>query len=391
MNGSGSPLLVCLASMSWDFMWQRHQELMSRFARAGYRVVFVEPIGIRMPGWQDRQRIVNRLKHRRAAGARGVREKMPNVWIVDPLVIPFQNVGVVHRRNADMLVRALQNAIEQVGGGTPIIWTYVPTPLALEVIARLPHRLLVYDCVDALTLNPKGVFKSYAACEQELARKADLVITTSPRLYARERPWNPHTYLITHGVEYDEFANPPPDTPAGLEPLPAPRLIFFGGIDERIDLELLDRLAAHHPEWSILLLGLVRTDVATLRRRPNVHFVGLVPHAALPGYLHHADVLLLPYRRIAFTEYIYPAKLFECLAVGKPIVATPVPALLAFDRVLTIAHSHDEFERAVDEAVREGSDPLKVAERQAVARANAWSARFEEIVQRMADARRGGA
>lgn len=364
-------------------MWQRHQEIMSRFARAGYRVVLCEPIGIRIPNWQDRHRILARLRNRRQAGTRGVREVMPNVWVVDPLIIPFQNIAFLHQRNVSSLTRQLQNAMQQVGGGTPILWTYVPTPLALDVIERIPHELLVYDCVDALTLSPKGVFQAYAASEETLSRRADAVFVSSPKLYERQRPLNRHTYLITHGVEYDLFAKPRPQIPSALAAIPAPRLVLFGGIDERIDLELLDHLAARHPEWNIVLLGLVRTDVSHLKQRPNVHFLGLVPHDELPAYLHQCDVILLPYRMIDFTQYIYPAKLFECLAVGKPTIAAPIPSLLEFSHVLSIARTPDEFERAIQDALHEENDAEQIAARRGVARANAWSSRFEEMIERM--------
>src|SRR5581483_6640508 len=171
--------IVCFSSLSWDFLWLRHQELMARFARAGNRVLFVEPIGIRMPKWEDRQRIVARVQHRREAGTRGIREVMPNVWVLDPLVNPFQQIGFVHERNVKALTAQLQNALAQLDGDKPIIWTFVPTPLARAVIARIPHKLVVYDCMDALTENPKGVFSSFAESEKMLSREADLVFVTS--------------------------------------------------------------------------------------------------------------------------------------------------------------------------------------------------------------------
>ena len=116
-------LILCFSSLSWDFLWLRHQEVMARFARAGNRVLFVEPIGIRVPKWEDRHRVVARLRNRQRAGERGVRQAMENVWLVDPLMIPFQNVGVVHQRNVAALTRQIENAIQQVGGGAPLIWT----------------------------------------------------------------------------------------------------------------------------------------------------------------------------------------------------------------------------------------------------------------------------
>ncbi len=372
-------LIVCFANLSWDFMWLRHQELMTQFARAGQRVLFIEPIGLRMPGWQDRRRIFARIRNRRRAGPRGVRQVAPNVWALDPFVNPFQEIGFVHRRNVRALTAQVQNALAVLDGGVPLVWTYIPTPLARATIANLPRRMLIYDCVDALTENPKGVFASYAAAEQNLSREADIVFVTSHALYERQRALNPYTYYVPHGVLYEKFAGPPPPLPRAWTEIPAPRLLFFGGIDERLDLKLLARLAARQPAWQILLMGVVRTDLAALQKFPNVHLLPPQPHDALPAYLHHADAFLLPYAYIPFSHYMNPVKLYECLAVGKPTIATALPAFDEARDVLYVAQTADEYERLAHVALAEKDDAAKIQARRARARANTWAKRFAEI------------
>lgn len=372
-------LIVCFSTLSWDYLWLRHQELMTRFAQAGNRVLFVEPIGIRMPGWQDRHRIVARVRNRQKAGARGIREVIKNLWVVDPLVNPFQQVGFVHKRNVDALSRQMADAMAQVGGGRPIVWTFVPTPLARAVIETLDPKLVVYDCVDALTENPKGVFSSFAESERALSRRADAVVVTSPELYERQRVLNEHTYYVPHGVEYDLFArasSPEPQTLAGIG---RPRLVFFGGIDERVDYDLLKRLATAHPDWQFLLLGIVRTDISAIEKLPNAHFLGHIAHDELPSYLHAMDVFLLPYVKNEFSRYINPAKLFECLAVGKPTIATDLPIFKDFRDVLAVAGNETEFVRMTETAVHEHRDDVLIERRRERARANTWAQRYAEI------------
>ncbi len=378
-------LVVCFANLSWDFMWLRHQELMAQFAQAGHRVLFIEPIGLRMPGWQDRQRILARIRNRQRAGARGIRQVMQNVWVVDPFVNPFQEIGIVHRRNVRALTAQVQNAIAELGGGAPIVWTYIPTPLARETIANLERKLLIYDCVDALTENPKGVFQSYAESEKILSREADIVLVTSHTLYERQRALNPRTYYVPHGVLYEKFADVHPPPPRELKNIPAPRLLFFGGIDERLDLQLLERLAARHPAWHIILMGVVRTDIAALQKFSNVHVLPPQPHDALPVYLHHADIFLLPYARIPFSHYMNPVKLHECFAVGKPTVATALPAFQEYRDVLYVAQDADEYEQFVLTALAEKDDAAKIELRRARARANTWAKRFAEIQEIIAN------
>ncbi|MCC7162366.1 MAG: glycosyltransferase [Anaerolineae bacterium] len=382
-------LVVCFSTLSWDYLRQRHHELMIRFARAGNRVLYVEPIGIRMPGWQDRHRIVARLRNRQKAGPRGIRQVMENLWVVDPLVNPFQQVGFVHWRNVANLARQVARAADRVGGGRPIVWTYVPTPLAREVIRALDPKLLVYDCVDALTENPKGVFSSFAESERELSRRADLVLASSPELVERQRALNKHTYYVPHGVDYQVFATAPAFEPSVLSGLGRPRLVFFGGIDERVDYLLLKRLATAHPDWQLVLMGIVRTDISDLTKLPNVLVLGHIPHAELAGYLYAMDVLLLPYVKNEFSRYINPAKLYECLAVGKPTIATALPVFDDFKDVLAVASDAAEFERLAAQAVAAPLDEVALARRRERARANTWDMRFDEIMtivqERLAD------
>lgn len=372
-------LIVCFSTVSWDYLWQRHHHVMSRFAHAGNRVLYVEPLGVRMVQWRDARRIAARLQNRRRAGKRGVRQVLPNVWVMDPLVNPLQEIEFVHQRNANALTRRVQNAVAQLGGGEPILWTYVPTRLAYDVIARLANKLVVYECVDAMTENVKGVFASFAESEQKLLRRADLVIVTSRALLERQLPFNAATYYVPHGVEYELFANDSLAEPSALAAIPHPRLVFFGTIDERIDFELITRLAARHPDWQIIFMGIVTTDVSALQKFSNLHFLGHVAHAALPAHLRHADVLLMPYRLSVYAQYMNPAKLFECLAAGKPLVARALPVFQEFRAVVDVASDAIEFERLVQRAVEHGADAENIARRRACARANTWDARFAEI------------
>lgn len=376
-------VIVCFSTISWDYLWQRHQEFMSRFGRAGNRVLFVEPIGIRMPKWEDRGRVLARLRNRTRTGGRGLRAVAENVWAVDPLVNPFQQVGFVHRRNVSVLTGQLRNALAQLGGGEPVVWIYAPTPLAREVTAELHPRLVIYDCVDAYSENPKGVFPFYAESERALVREADMVLTTSPRLMEHHHAANPHTCYVPPGADYARFADEPLTEPRDMQAIPQPRLEFFGGIDERVDLALLTQLARTHPAWHFVFPGVVRTDAAELRKLSNMHFPGQIAHAELPAYLHHAAVLLLPYVRSVFTQYIQPAKLFECLATGKPIAALGLPVFQEYSDVMYVASDAAEYgdmvQRALDEKKDAAASAAKIAARRARAQANRWDARFDAL------------
>jgi glycosyltransferase involved in cell wall biosynthesis len=387
--------VLCLSTISWDFLWQRHQELMSRLARDGNQVLYVEPLGIRSPGIQDFSRIVRRIRHRVQAGRRGVRQAGENpsagsgrgLYIHDPIIFPFHGSRINDILNEIIVTRTLKRIMRRLGFLEPIIWTYLPTPLALSVIGNIDHKLLIYDCVDALALNPKGVLVTYAQSETRLLQKADIVFVTSRRLYAERRLLNPHIAYVPAGVNVEHFSRCEriPNDLAEIEP---PRIGFFGGIDERLDLELVACLADSSSEWSVVMIGPVRTDVTRLRKRPNVFFLGTKRYEDLPAYLAELDVLIMPYLINEYTTYIYPAKLHECLATGKPTVATALPELDAFRDVITVAEDHNQFVQGVVRALQEDEGILR-HRRLEVARANSWEARYqlitEKILQRLAE------
>lgn len=371
--------VLCLSTISWDFLWQRHQELMSRLARDGNRVLYVEPLGIRSPGLQDLSRIVRRVNHRFQAGRPGVRRAGEGIYIHDPVIFPFHGSKLNDVLNEVIVTCTLKGIMKHLAFLKPIIWTYLPTPLALSVINNIDHKLLIYDCVDALALNPKGVLATYAQSEKQLVREADLVFVTSQKLYAERRPLNPHVVYVPAGVNVEHFSRKGRE-PDDLANIRSPRIGFFGGIDERLDLELLEYVASYSNEWSVVMIGPVRTDVTLLRQRPNIFFLGAKRYRDLPDYLAGLDVLIMPYLINEYTTYIYPAKLHECMATGKSTVATALPELVAFRDVVTVAEDRDRFVQGIVCALEEDDQNLR-SRRLEVARASSWETRYQLITE----------
>ncbi|HNT89526.1 MAG TPA: glycosyltransferase, partial [Candidatus Hydrogenedentes bacterium] len=114
-----------------------------------------------------------------------------------------------------------------------------------------------------------------------------------------------------------------------------------------------------------------------LKNVANVHLLGNRPIEALPAYLKGMDVTLIPYKTNEATRYIYPLKLQEYLAAGKPVVSAALPAVVQYRDVVYIAESHPAFLDRIEDALAE-RDPARIGARQAVARANSWERRIEE-------------
>jgi UDP-galactopyranose mutase len=199
-----------------------------------------------------------------------------------------------------------------------------------------------------------GAPRELLALEEELLRCADLVFTGGQSLYEAKKQRHPHVFAFPSSVDVAHFAKarcPQPD-PEDQRPIARPRLGFFGVIDERLDLSLLDAIAAARPEWQLVILGpTVKIDPATLPRRPNIHYLGMKTYESLPAYLAGWDAALLPFAMNDATRFISPTKTPEYLAAGCGVVSTPIRDVVrpyGEQGLVEIARQPGEFIAALD-------------------------------------------
>jgi glycosyltransferase involved in cell wall biosynthesis len=370
------PTILCFSTVDWDYLWHRPQAVMSRFAQEGYRILYVDTLGLRSPKLKDLPRIVSRLRNRLRAKQDGLRQPEAGVHVVSPLILPFLNSRLARSLNIYRLIPQLQRHLERIGSDDLIIWVYLPTWTVLQCVERIPHRMLVYESIDALASNPAGLSLGYMEAEGEILRRADLVIATSESLHQEKGAHNKNAHWVPSGVAEGFFA--PVEPAEEMEAIRSPRIGFFGTIDHRLDLELMREVARAHPEWSVVLIGAARCDIGELVAEENVHFLGPRPHGELPRYLRGLEALWLPYVVDEFTRHVYPAKIFECLALGRPVVTTALPSLKEFGEVVRLVAGREGHEQALREALVEEDAGLR-QRRVALARENSWEARFREI------------
>ena len=305
MRGSERPNLICFSHLRWDFVFQRPQHLMSRFAEDIPVVYWEEPMEIG----------AHEAPHLQISEA----ESFPNVRVV----VPHLPQGLNEEQREASLKQLLDAHVARLSG--PLIaWYY--TPMMLPFSRHLDASALVYDCMDELSkfrFAPEGLLE----LEQELIDKADLVFTGGSSLFEAKKDRHDSVHLFPSSVDRAHFgkARTAIEDPADQAALPHPRLGFFGVLDERFDIELLDQVAQMRPDWSFVMVGpVVKIAPEDLPRRPNIHYLGPKTYAQLPAYLAGWDVALMPFAMNESTQFISPTKTPEYLAGGKPVVSTPV-------------------------------------------------------------------
>ncbi len=373
--------ILWLSVIDWDAAWDGQQALALRLAREGHTVTFVETPGVRSVERRDWGRLTRRLRNRLRGGVRGFQPLADNLWLLSPVLLPFPGRTWADRINKGLMTFSLRR-LPAAGPEAPLmVWTFLPTPLAVQVVQKVRPDRLVYYCVNDVVQNPSGAAPGTVEAEQWLVRRATHVFVTSKDLAGERKRLNPRTTYLPAGADVAPFLRSWPE-PGDLARLPRPRICFFGTLDVWLDQDLLIEVATTFSNASLVLIGPVRWDVSRLLARPNVHWLGPRPHDALPAYLHHVDLCLIPYRITPYTRTIHPVKTYEALATGKPLVATALPELEQYSELVTVAEDASAFLRGIAESLAE-TDPLLAERRREIARQNTWDARYRLIQEKL--------
>ncbi len=360
------PTLICFSHLRWDFVFQRPQHLMTRFARDMDVVYWEEPVVI---GRGE----TARLAVRQADGQPHVRVVVPQL----PQGLTMDQAAATLTRLCDTFATSLY--------GTVVAWYY--SPLMLPFSRNLKVDVVVFDVMDELS-KFRFAPDYLLALEQELLDRADVVFTGGSSLFEAKKDRHPNVHCFPSSVDRNHFmaARTGMADPIDQAVLLHPRLGFYGVIDERFDIDLLDAIASLRPHWSWIMVGpVVKIEDGDLPSRPNIHYLGGKTYAELPAYLGGWDVALMPFAMNESTEFISPTKTPEYLAGGRPVVSTPVKDVVRHYGHLqgvAIAATASEFVEACEAALALSRDPTGdwLVEADAMLSAASW----ETVQSRMA-------
>ncbi|MCA1857612.1 glycosyltransferase [Massilia oculi] len=342
------PTLIVFCHLRWDFVFQRPQHLMTRLAEH-YDILFVEE-----PVYSEGQAYL-----KKTAVAPNITVCQPHTAIHAPGFHDDQ-IPTLQTLLADLVPEGVQ----------PVVWFY--TPMALPLLQGLYPSKIVYDCMDELAMF-KNAPKQLLQRESALLNMADVVFTGGPSLYQSKRDRHANAHCFSSSVDARHFrqAQDRAISHSDQAAIPHPRLGFYGVIDERLDVELVSKMADAHPEWQIVMVGpVVKIDPATLPKQPNVHYMGQRSYDQLPQFLAGWDVCLLPFAMNDSTKFISPTKVLEYMAAELPVVSTPITDVkVPYGDVVAVAETPEQFIAACERQLALDAD-----ERQAMAK------RMREVV-----------
>jgi glycosyltransferase involved in cell wall biosynthesis len=326
--------MICHSHLRWDFVYQRPQHLLTRFAKTAPVYFYEEPIF-----------------EETAESYLSISSRGTNLNIVVPHLQPNLDQDQIERA----LIALFDQFIAEFDLAETIFWYY--TPMALKYSGRHSPKAIIYDCMDELS-GFKFADSKISNYEQQLFALADVVFTGGHSLYQAKRKYHNNIHPFPSSIEKEHFAKAKTCAEAADQRMiKGPKIGFFGVIDERFDTQLIKDLAIAKPEWNIVLIGpVVKIDPATLPQLPNIHYLGQKSYSELPTYLAGWQVAMLPFLLNESTRFISPTKTPEYLAAGIPVVSTPIHDVIhpyADEGLVHICPCSNSFAKAIERELNE--------------------------------------
>lgn len=362
------PDLVCVSHLTWDWVWQRPQQLLARLSRR-YPVLYVEEPWIRI-GPPSEELTVREVDPGLRIARLELSSDADTFW---RRLDETRDQDGFHPSEVSKEIEAatlmfesrfqprLEDEVRRYVTGwrrrdAPLVlWLY--TPMVVRFVDLLGPDLVVYDAMDELS-SFRSAPRRLPELERKLLARADLVFAGTPSVYAAKKDRHPDVHLFPSGVEPADFAPsraenvPVPDELRGVS---RPVIGYCGVIDERSDLDLLASVADLRPDWTWVMVGpVIKIEERALPRRRNIIYPGKKRYDELPLYLAGFDVTMIPFAMNDATRYLLPTKTLEYMAAHKPIVSTPVKDVVDFfGSVVRIAATPEQFVGQVEAALRE--------------------------------------
>jgi glycosyltransferase involved in cell wall biosynthesis len=380
--------IVLISSIDWRFLWQGPQEITIRLSRAGNRVLYIENTGVRSPGLRDLGRVRARFgQWVRTFRSFGLRAFSENVYVCSPMVLPPFGPHWRRQFNRYLFLPMIRRAALRLGMRDVLIWTYLPTDTAVELIRQLrsSRSLVIYHCAaDFSQLTP--YVKQLRESERSLLEQSDLVFTICSELTQRCAAVSAHAHTFPYGVDLAAFPlkeNAFGDSGVFLQRFPRPIIGYVGGVHRHVDFGLLAAMIRARPDWSWVFVGPYDATSHDLAALPNAHLLGQQAHEHLAHHIRNFDVCIVPYVKSAYTRTVVPVKINEYLAMGKPIVSTEIPPVVEFNErhhiLITSDNKPEPFLNALEAALRLPTDSALMGRRREIAALGDWQASLEAM------------
>lgn len=368
--------VIALVPDSWSPRWMVRHHVMVRLARY-FHVVWMNPAR----HWRELIQTWRAHTPSETSLHPGFSVYSPESWLPS-----FYRPAWLADRAFQQRIRRARQLLDRRGCRKIVLYLWLPQ--FESALSSIPHDLSCYHLEDEYSYSP--IELPIDPAESRVLASVDQVFMLSPALFEKKGYINPHTVFAPGGVDYATYSQEVVE-PSDLTRIPHPRIGYIGSIKKQLDWALLEQLITRHPEWSFVFLGPksphegIAEAVRVLSGKPNVYFLGAKASSEMPHYPQHFDVCIMPYKFDGYTKFVYPLKLHEYLATGRPTVGTPIRSLVDFVDVLALPRTPDEWSAAIAESLTPAANaPERCSKRRAVARQYDWEIVVGNIAEKIA-------
>lgn len=384
--------IICLAFPAWEGNYLKSTVQLMKEMALSHRVLYVDYAYTwkdffqsvrgkgfaswrRMIGWEPRLRKLT-VENGAVLHVLTLPPILPTNFITNAFVFDTMN-----HINAYFMRKIIQRAQLELNMETPSVVNAFNPFFGVHLAGQLGENQLIYYCYDEIGAATWA--KQHGArLEKHFLKMVDKVVVTSQGLFNKKSKQHPNCHLVKNGVDFDLFASPqsqPIQKPVVLSPHYNKTIGYLGSIDERLDYDLIEHVIQATPQYQYLFVGRVtKTEYEKrLQQYPNVVLVGAQPPVILPTWVQQFDVCWIPFIKNELTAGIYPLKINEYLAAGKPVVSTCFSDLTDFTSVISIADNAEDMCHCFK------LNYQNATKRQDFAAKNAWRARAEDLLELM--------
>jgi hypothetical protein len=371
VEANDGKVIVVFPIIPWEFRWQRPQQIVSRFAKNGYTVIFVS-MSVSAKG----RTYKNEMDAGKDVKLGKLSDNIFQIWLSTD-----GKVNLYHDKLTDKDVGNLEQGLAAILHSIETKRKYYLiqfpgwTKVALSLRKKLGGKI-IFDCMDdhsGFSNNTDDAIKM----EGRLIKEADMVITTSQKLYDKAKSLTDDVIMVKNGTDFEFFTHLSPNDQ--LDGISHPIIGYYGAISDWFDAELVEYAAKSHPDWNFVLIGsTVGCDTSRLEKLSNVRLLGEKPYRELPGFLFYFDVCTIPFKVTPLTLATNPVKFYEYLSSGKPMVSVKLPELVPYQELCYLSNTKEEFVEMIGKALSEKGEELK-QRRIEFARNNSWDQRYQDI------------
>lgn len=356
--------IVYISSIPWDYSWHRQQEMMSKMAENGYKILFVQPCQKKRPFIHNMENVTN------------------NIWILNTPGLPYERcIASINKFNGKISRKYIVKAMKNIGMKNPIIWMDRVHGFDFEFFSLRYN--IIYDLVDEILSfgrirNEKMLLK----LENQVLMEAKLVTSSSGTLLERKLLQSGRKGMnrfIPNGVDTARFVGE--EKWENIKNVSFPKIGFIGDISKRrIDFELIKEVAYRHSEWNFFFVGPGNNEDKEELRDKNIYVYNAVSGEMIPKIVRSFDIGIIPYRvDKSDMDYIFPRKACEYLAAGKPVVSTALPEIRELRPYVRIADDADEFEKKIEESFKDAD----TEDKKRFAKNFDWNVLMQELIEEL--------